>query len=1035
MKKVKSIIFAISALILTLCLASCEFISMFGLGYNVNFETYNKGETVENLKNVSSLPSELPVLSEKGYEFLGWYYDDLFMVQAYPSDKVVEDLTLYAYWNRLKFEVKYEMNNHGTQIPDTKSVEKLPNLVNPSEKGYKFLGWYYDEDLTNQAKSNDEIFENTTIYAKWERIYTISFVMNDHGQKPNDIVEAKTLDDLPVPVEQGYEFLGWYYDQELTKAVNAGDEIKDDITLYAKWELKTYTIKFDNNGYGAPLTELKGASLPELPTLSEEGYEFLGWYYDQECTKAASKDDKLVKDVTLYAKWIQGKYDVEFNVNGYGVKPNNLIDITTISELPVLESVGKLFVGWYYDKDCTKAVVLGDVITSNITLYAKWEDVEYTLTFELRNGEDDIVKKLKYNDIIEEVQNPVKQGYEFIGWFIQNDNEVVEFTFANAVMPNHDLVVFAKYTGEATIVYSSDGNTYKSVSGEIGDAIPAVANPTKVGYSFGGWYQEKECINVFDLTTFPINDLVVYAKWTPNTITIRFNSNGGTGTMADQAYVYDSEVPLNTNTFTRTGYKFLGWSKSSIATTATYSNGYSQNIADSGTVVLYAVWQKITYTVTYVINGHGTQPASSKNVTALPQTLPILIEEGFIFVGWYYDQSLTNQAKANDVISSNTTLYAKWEVEDVPTPEPAEKIVENIIYDDFQIYFLELGNGNSGDSVYIKAGNVDVLIDAGSKRDSTNTLISHINRYRAPGDDMIDYVIATHAHEDHIAGFVGESDVSNDGILYEYKIGTIIDFAYKNTTSGVSTEYIKVRDDLVANKGTKHYTAAQCFNQEGGAQSKYELADGITMTILYNYYYFNKTSDENDYSVCTLFTYKDHNFIFTGDLEASGEEKLAAYYDGSSESKTLPQVEVYKAGHHGSKTSSNECLLSKIKPEIVCVCCCAGGSEYTKNYQNTFPTQEMINRVAKYTDRVYATTAFNISKLTYESLNGVIIISSNGKNVGLSATNNIKKIKDSAWFNTTIYADSNGNYCSSSKNYYTASTSGVTAYPQRVWPS
>ena len=211
----------------------------------------------------------------------------------------------------------------------------------------------------------------------------------------------------------------------------------------------------------------------------------------------------------------------------------------------------------------------------------------------------------------------------------------------------------------------------------------------------------------------------------------------------------------------------------------------------------------------------------------------------------------------------------------------------------------------------------------------------------------------------------------------------------------------------------------------------------MSFTILYNYYYFNSTSDENNYSVCTMFTYNQFNFMFTGDLEESGESKLVSYYDGSTPAKTLPKVELFKAGHHGSKTSTNADLLKKIEPEIVCVCCCAGGSEYTNYYQNTFPTQDMINRVAKYTDRVYVTTMYDISKKTYGSLNGNIIISSNGNNIGVSATNNTKKLKDSDWFNTTIYANSSGQYCSGKgkTDFYTSATSGVTPKPQRTWPT
>jgi hypothetical protein len=177
--------------------------------------------------------------------------------------------------------------------------------------------------------------------------------------------------------------------------------------------------------------------------------------------------------------------------------------------------------------------------------------------------------------------------------------------------------------------------------------------------------------------------------------------------------------------------------------------------------------------------------------------------------------------------------------------------------------------------------------------------------------------------------------------------------------------------------------------------------------------------------------------MLTGDLEKEGEEAMAAYYDGSSQEKTLPHVDLFKAGHHGSKTSSNECLLKLITPDIVTVCCCAGGSEYTSNYNNVFPTQEFITRVAKYTDQIYVTSLFNEKTLEFESLNGNIIVSCDGTNVAVAATNNTTKLKDTEWFNETVYVDSEGNICSGAKkeDFFTKDTPGVTAVPRRVWPS
>lgn len=268
---------------------------------------------------------------------------------------------------------------------------------------------------------------------------------------------------------------------------------------------------------------------------------------------------------------------------------------------------------------------------------------------------------------------------------------------------------------------------------------------------------------------------------------------------------------------------------------------------------------------------------------------------------------------------------------------------------EMSFHFMTLGNENTGDCTYIKAGDVDILIDAGSRANSVDDIQKYIDNYVSDG--ALEYVIVTHADRDHIAGFAASNSIFD---LYECKM--IIDF--NNTNKDVNGEtysnYIKNRENEVKN-GAKHYTALECYNNQNGAKRIYEFGNSMKMEILYNYYYENKSSDENNYSVCVLFTHGSKNFLFTGDLEESGEKKLVEYYGNK-----LPEVELYKAGHHGSPTSSNPELLQVIKPKKCVVCCCAGSVEYTDNLENTFPSQEFINNIAPYTKEVYVPIAINV---------------------------------------------------------------------------
>ena len=319
----------------------------------------------------------------------------------------------------------------------------------------------------------------------------------------------------------------------------------------------------------------------------------------------------------------------------------------------------------------------------------------------------------------------------------------------------------------------------------------------------------------------------------------------------------------------------------------------------------------------------------------------------------------------------------------------SDEAPKSLVQGEMQIHFLELGNKYTGDCTYIKIGDVDILIDAGSKTSSISTIADYIDDYIGE-DNKLEYVIVTHAHQDHYAGFT-----QLDGSIFDlFEVGTIIDFAKTNQTdngkSNMYGRYLLEREDEIA-AGAKHYTAAECIEQN---MSTFDLGGGATMTILNSSYYYEEAHSENDYSVCTLFTYGEYNYLFTGDLEEKGEEKLVEL------NPYLPQVDLYKAGHHGSKTSSSPAFLEVIQPEIVCVCCCAGSDEYTKINENQFPTQEFINNVAKYTDKIYVTTlCTDNEKGTFQSMNGniVVLTDKNGLTVVCGSGDN-RILKEWEWF-------------------------------------
>ena len=320
--------------------------------------------------------------------------------------------------------------------------------------------------------------------------------------------------------------------------------------------------------------------------------------------------------------------------------------------------------------------------------------------------------------------------------------------------------------------------------------------------------------------------------------------------------------------------------------------------------------------------------------------------------------------------SSDTSSDSSGENPDTP----------DIVTDELSIHFPFLGNKTSGDCTLIKVGDTEVLIDAGSTTASPATTVPYIRQYCEDG--ILEYVIATHGDSDHISGFVGGSTAT--GIFASFECGTIIDAPKTTKKTQVYNNYVSLRNAEVE-AGAKHYTALECWNETNGAKRSYELGQDVTLNILYQKYYEQSTSTENNYSVCVMITQDENNYLFTGDLEESGEKSLV-------ESNDLPKCTLYKAGHHGSNTASSKALIDVIQPELVVACCCCGD-------KHNFPHQEFIDNIAPYTDKLYIPVMVDDSvSAGYTLLNGNIVVWSDGKEVDVACSNNNTLLKDTEWF-------------------------------------
>lgn len=341
--------------------------------------------------------------------------------------------------------------------------------------------------------------------------------------------------------------------------------------------------------------------------------------------------------------------------------------------------------------------------------------------------------------------------------------------------------------------------------------------------------------------------------------------------------------------------------------------------------------------------------------------------------------------------------------------ENLEKIELTGSAGELSVHFLELGNKYTGDCTYIRYGTTDILIDCGSKSSSIGYVSDYLKTYMQ--DDVIEYCIVTHAHTDHYAGFT-----TTNGSMFElFDYGTIIDFGSatnKDASSGMLKKYITNREKAIDNGAT--YFDASTIREDNNKIYTFGTNNEVKLEILYNYYFENSIAGtENNYSVCALLSYDDKNFLFTGDLEehkSQGETKLLQHNDSLQAIKNNGKdygVDVYKAGHHGSATSSSKAFIDAIRPKVVCVCCCAGSEEYTTDIDKQFPTQNFIDVISNHTELIYVTTlCVDWENDKFASMNGNIVVIANlGQDIAsnsVKCSNNDTVLKNSEWFNRTI---------------------------------
>lgn len=557
--------------------------------------------------------------TKKGYDFKGWYKESTYETRVYnlTSSLMVEDLTLYAKWEFHTYKVTYI--DGGTHSNPASYTIEMPNITlqDGGKSGYRFAGWYTDsarKESIFEIKTND--CADMTIYAKWEKIYSITYILSGGVNAPDNPVSYVESDEITLgdPVKEGYIFKGWYMNAAYTKPISEIKGRSGNLVLYAKWE------KNSNNNSNKISYELDGGTNSQnnpsvygdttdfvLESPTKDGYDFQGWYTDSlfknQITRISSSTT-TGKDMTLYAKWSVHSYSITYILNGGTNSVENPETYTVEDDVIILKDAvkeGTTFEGWYSDLGYRQKVTrIRPEDKRDITLFAKWQGEDAPLITGI------------------EIKLPTRTTYK--------TGETLNVLGGEVICVLDKLTASIPMSEEMISGFDSSAPgicrvtvSYEGFSAAFSTLI--VAEP-QLNAVYGQRLKEL---------TLPANSYGVYA-WADAEMTL------------DRKGIY--HVPVSFVPNDRDAFQSLDDLYAQVTVASEY----------------------LVYRVDFDVQGHGAAPEALDDVkagsTIDEPEMPLEVEENiytYTFAGWCKDAACTKDwSFADDIVQSDITLYAKW---------------------------------------------------------------------------------------------------------------------------------------------------------------------------------------------------------------------------------------------------------------------------------------------------------------------------------------------------------------------------------------
>ncbi len=630
-----------------------------------------------------------------GYTLLGWAETNG-ATSALGSYTVTAPATLYAVWQLNSYTITYAKNDGSgttaTQSLNHGNITALSYDPSWTYVGYTFQGWALTNNATT-ALTSYTVTGAVTLFAVWTiDLQAVTYAKND-GSGISTIRNLQHGDTTALTYNSGwtrtgYTLLGWALTDNAVSAL-ATYTVTGDVTLYAVWQINSYTITFNKNDGGSTNTTANynyGATnaLNFSNPFTRTGYTFLGWSTTNNAT-TPSGSYTVTASASLYAVWQINSFVVTYHYNdgvattttthSFNYGSTNALDYST-----GWTRTGYALMGWMLNSNDTQELATYTV-TQAVDLYARWDNsaaalaVPVTVTFKpgsAYTGSQGDTYQISSAAANLDANPFIRTGYSFGGWSLVDGSNSVAYANNAQYSFGTDVTLFAIWIPEVyTVTFNYLGGTTGTLSMTFTVGNPGLNLPTstRTGFTFGGWSPANGGSNAVNNPYSPTGTILLYAIWippaAPRTVTmlVHFHYNGGTQGVLEMTYT-EGELPLTLPTSVMPNYKFGGWCLTNGGTTPV-ENSYTP-LKDTD---LYAIWIGQQFTVTLVpLEPNRNNIVLTYNYGGTPLTLPNMSKPNYQFNGWSELTRTTIGIKRNFITDKNVTLWPVWQVLPAGTP-------------------------------------------------------------------------------------------------------------------------------------------------------------------------------------------------------------------------------------------------------------------------------------------------------------------------------------------------------------------------------